>query len=77
MYTEMTYTNDELKRDLEAADRRAAHGWRVWTMPSREAQLLDRTLLTLGRSLIAAGQRLAAGRGEPAARGQLGLTGAG
>jgi hypothetical protein len=73
MYNDMIYRNDELKWDLEQADRKAAHGWRVWTMQSRESRWLDTALATLGRTLIAAGQWLAAGRGEPAASGQFGL----
>ena len=63
MYNDMIYRNDELRRDLEQADRNATHGWRVWGMRSRESELLDSALATLGRVLIAAGRRLAARRG--------------
>jgi hypothetical protein len=88
MYNEMIYTSDELKRDLEWADRKAAYGWRVWMMQSRESRWLDAALAALGRTLIAAGQRLVAARGEATLRGKattggeaaapgpLGLTGA-
>jgi predicted unusual protein kinase regulating ubiquinone biosynthesis (AarF/ABC1/UbiB family) len=76
MYNDMIYRNDELKRDLEQADRKAAHGWRVWDMRSRESRLLDRALAVLGRTFIALGQWLVARRGEPIASGQLGLTSA-
>ena len=85
MYDEMIYTHSQLKRDLERVDRKAAYGWRVWTVQSRESRWLDAALVTLGRTLIAAGQRLAMGRGratvrakaatggEAAASGQIGL----
>jgi hypothetical protein len=76
MYNDMIYRNDELKRDLEQADRKAAHGWRVWGMQSRESKLLDSALAILGKTFIAVGQWLAAGRGEPVAPGQFGLTSA-
>jgi hypothetical protein len=83
MYSDVIYRNDELKWDLEQADHRAVHGWRAWTMRSRESQLLDSALAILGKALIAVGQWLAAGRGEPAvssepvASGQFGLTSGG
>jgi len=76
MYDDMIFRNHELKWDLEQADRKAAHGWRVWTMQSRESQVLDSALAILGNAFIAVGQWLAAGRGEPVASAQFGLTSA-
>lgn len=73
MYNDMIHRNDELKWDLEQADRKAAYGWRVWTMQSGESRWLDTAVATLGRVLIAAGQWLMAARGEAAASGQFGL----
>jgi hypothetical protein len=76
MYHDTTHINDELRRDLAQADQKAAYGWRVWTMQSREFRWLDAALAFLGRTLIAAGQWLATGRDERMPRGQFGLTGA-
>ena len=76
MYNEMIYRNDELKRDLEQADGKAARGWRFSNVPSRESQLLAKARAIVGRAFIAVGRWLVAERGEWVASGQPGLTSA-
>jgi hypothetical protein len=74
MYNEMIYRNQELKQDLAHADRKASYGWRVWNVQSRESRLIDSAFATVGKALVAMGQRLMARRSAPVASGQLRLT---
>ena len=59
MYNDMIYRNDELKRDLEQADRKAAQGWRLYEMHSRQPSLLATAGAILSSILIEVGQWLA------------------
>ncbi len=60
MYYDVTYRNDELKRDLEHASRKAARGWRFRHLQSRRQSPLVTVTTILGSTLVTVGQWLAA-----------------